>query len=354
MKLPKEVNQFMESFSEADAIGYHALGIHHLLIKNDIRSNIYSDNIHFKKLKPSYKKFDEYFQENHSQSVVNIVHYSIFWKKLDKIKKMAGRKLLIFHNITPPEYFSHDKRFQSLLQSGYKQLNEMSSIFDQAICVSNFNKKILQNHGFKKPVDVIPPFVNLDRKFSKFTNQKVNRDEKTKIIYVGKFAPHKCQEEIVNSFKTYNRLYNNNSELYLIGGYNPNDNFYNLVKAAVSNQSKIKITGKIPLKSLVAHYQTADVFLSLSEHEGFGVPLIESMYFNLPIVAYSAAAVPSTVQSGGILLKEKYPLLVGATINELVENKTLNKKIIKNQQEELERFNYSKIEKKILKCLAKN
>ena len=73
--------------------------------------------------------------------------------------------------------------------------------------------------------------------------------------------------------------------------------YYNYLKSLISDLKldDVYIPGHIKFKEIIAYYKLATVFLCMSEHEGFCIPLIESMFFNVPIIAYDAAAIPETL-----------------------------------------------------------
>ena len=233
------------------------------------------------------------------------------------------RSCWYFTTLLPPAYFKYRPDFRKLVEFGYKQLLEFNKTFEKSVCDSNFNKKILQQYGFQKEIIVIPPFVNLTDKFG--LAKKIKKTKVKKILFVSQIAPHKNQLKLAKIFTVYNKLFENNSELYLVGGFNQNDEYYQKIEAVGKCSKKIHITGKIALEELKKLYETADLFVSLSEHEGFSVPLVEAMYFSLPIIAYNAGAVSDTLQSGGILLNKDDPLSVAALIDTMIRNNTIKK-----------------------------
>ena len=110
-------------------------------------------------------------------------------------------------------------------------------------------------------------------------------------------------------------------------------------------------TGKIPFDEILAYYKTADVFLCQSEHEGFCVPLIEAMHFDVPIIAYSNTAIPDTLDGAGVLLHEKDPLMTAGVINRLIADKNLNDEIVKGQRKRISELTYEKTSKLFFKYL---
>lgn len=343
-----KIYQFLETYSDADAIGYHAKGIDKLLKKNNIETAIFANNID-EKCKNCTKYYRDYDSD---EKDIIIFHHSIGSDVFDFLKNFDVSKKLIFHNVTPPEFFVDKPDFARILKRGYEQLWCFNKVFSSAICDSVFNKKILRKYGYKKDIQIVPPFVNL---FDKFGIPKVKQKfKKIRFLYVSQIAPHKNQKKLVKIFKIYQNYFNDNSELYIVGGFNEKDPYYSELEQEIGLNKSVHVTGKIPLLKLKNLYQTSHLFLSMSEHEGFSVPLVEAMYFGLPVVAYKAGAVGDTLGSGGVLLKNDNPLVISATIDMLMNNKVLMNKIIYNQRKVMSKYNPLFIEKKLLKWLVKN
>ena len=110
--------------------------------------------------------------------------------------------------------------------------------------------------------------------------------------------------------------------------------------------------GHIKFDEILAYYSVADVFLCQSEHEGFCVPLVEAMKFNVPIIAYDSTAIAGTLNGSGILMKEKDPVVTACMIDRLMKDDTLRSTVIANQQERLADFDNAKIAGRFEKLLA--
>ena len=80
-------------------------------------------------------------------------------------------------------------------------------------------------------------------------------------------------------------------------------------------------TGKVSEEELKAYYETANLFLCMSEHEGFGVPLLEAMKMGVPVISYRSSAIPETMNGAGILVNEKNYAYIGALCNEVPTDK---------------------------------
>jgi glycosyltransferase involved in cell wall biosynthesis len=100
----------------------------------------------------------------------------------------------------------------------------------------------------------------------------------------------------------------------------------------------VLFTGHVSNSELTAYYDAADVLLCASEHEGFCVPIIEAFYKQVPVVAFRAAAVPATMDGGGILYESKDPGLVAGLIDAVVSDEGLRRDVIARQDEALGRL----------------
>lgn len=341
--------QFLETFSDADAIGYHVIGVDKLMKVQGFETGIYASNIDEKcvEMAKYYKNF-EFDDENN----ILLFHHSIGSDVYEYVKGLGGIKKLVFHNITPPAYFKHRPDFMRLLERGYKQMFEFDKVFSKATCDSKFNKKTLKSYGYKNVVNVIPPFISLEDKFGIPLKEK--KTKKFRILYVSQIAPHKNQKKLVKVFRAYQKYFNSNSELYIVGGFCPQDSYYQELLMEISGNKYIHLTGKISLAKLKDLYETSHLFLSMSEHEGFSVPLVESMYFDLPVIAYKAGAVADTLGSGGVLLNTDNPLAVGAVIETIRNDRRILGRIKEGQRETMGLYSSLLIEKDLSRWLIKN
>jgi glycosyltransferase involved in cell wall biosynthesis len=106
----------------------------------------------------------------------------------------------------------------------------------------------------------------------------------------------------------YRRCIDPEAHLVLVGAFRDQPQFHARVVALIERLGlggAVWFAGSVDDAALLAYYRAASAFVSLSEHEGFGVPLLEAMRFRLPVVAYDAGAVGETVGNAGILLRER-------------------------------------------------
>jgi len=137
---------------------------------------------------------------------------------------------------------------------------------------------------------------------------------------VGRIAPNKCQHDIVAAFAVYRKLFDPCATLTLVGGATSPRYLRALEELAseLDVAEALELRDTISFPQLLAYFHAADVFVCLSEHEGFCVPILEAMELGIPVVAFSAAAVTDTVADAGILLDNKDPLIVACTVDDLL------------------------------------
>jgi L-malate glycosyltransferase len=100
----------------------------------------------------------------------------------------------------------------------------------------------------------------------------------------------------------------------------------------------VHFAGHVSNEELAAYYQVADLFLCASEHEGFCVPLIESFYARVPVVAYAASAVPATLDGGGILYENRDPGHVALLVDAVLSDHGLQERVLAAQDAALDRL----------------
>ncbi|HLI55590.1 MAG TPA: glycosyltransferase, partial [Actinomycetota bacterium] len=149
-------------------------------------------------------------------------------------------------------------------------------------------------------------------------------------LYVGRVAPNKCHHNLIGAFAVYRAIFDPQARLSLVGGAT-SEEYWDALEALCRElelRGSVEFTDTVPPGVLYAHYRSADVFVSMSEHEGFGVPLLESMQFGVPVVAYAAAAVPETVGDAGVLLESNDPVVVAEAVNRVLSDRALRSGLV--------------------------
>jgi glycosyltransferase involved in cell wall biosynthesis len=164
------------------------------------------------------------------------------------------------------------------------------------------------------------------------------------ILFVGRVAPNKKIENLIRVFGIYQKYFNRKSRLFLVGSYDENGTYYTKLEKyiALSGVDNVVFSGHIKLNEVLAYYHLADIFLCMSEHEGFCVPLVEAMFFGVPIIAYDRCAVKETLGGSGFLINEKDFLVFAKSIDYLIRNPEAREKIISAQKSRLSDFDTEK------------
>lgn len=335
------------TLSYGDAVSNDAIAIKNVLESMGFRTQIYAENID-SRLKKGTASIIEKMPTLKKDDV--IIYHKAYGTELSfRLPEYPCRKILRYHNITPPRFFNEYSPATVWGTSyGLDGVEYLADKVDYCLAVSEFNKQDLLNMGYKCKIDVLPiliPFRDYDKTPSSRVIQKYN-DDYINILFTGRISPNKKQEDIIKAFYYYNKYINPKSRLFLVGNFNGMEKYYdrlNRYVEALRLTNSVHFTGHIKFDEILAYYKTADLFLCMSEHEGFGVPLAEAMYFNIPIVAYAAAAVPSTLGGSGVLLEKKDPKLTAEVMNVVLCDRTLREKIIEGQKKRLKDFQYENI-----------
>ncbi|MCH4031537.1 MAG: glycosyltransferase family 4 protein [Lachnospiraceae bacterium] len=288
-----------------------------------------------------------------------LYHLAIGGPVNQMFKELPCRKVVIFHNITPAKFFEkYDKNSADLCRQGLKESAELAGVTEHAIAISEFDAQDLRKLGYTCPIDVVPILIPFDDYAKKPTESIVaEKGKKTTFLFTGRVAPNKKQGDLIEAFYYYKKNYNASSRLVIAGGYGEQDPYYKDLAAYRDalglSQEDVKFTGHISFADLLAWYRCADVFLCLSEHEGFCVPLVEAMYFDLPIIAYDSSAVGETLSYGGLLLSDKNPLLVAGAMNRVVSDPKLRAELVANGRERLKDFDREKVAEKFRAVIRK-
>ncbi|THU33528.1 glycosyltransferase [Niastella caeni] len=286
-----------------------------------------------------------------TESDAIIYHYWNYCEKGDYFNKLTfPKKAFFFHNITTPDFFSVDDEAYHTTFRGFKQLSTLDN-FDVYIGHTAYSLEILRQ-SLARPIatHIIPPHIDkdliLNRPFNKELAKSIRAQYPFHIIFVGSIAPHKKQTDLVKFFKYYSEQINADSHLSIIGGGAPS--YVNELVALIKELSigkKVTVTGKVSNDDLYAYYRSADIYLSMCEHEGFGVPLAEAMVFDLPVVAFNCTAVPDTVGQNGCLFRTKDVMLVTEIVEKIRKDEPWRKEVLSRQCKHLEHFSKQSIAK---------
>ena len=342
-----EVHQILPTLSYGDAVSNDAINIRKVLVKNGIKSEIYAKFIH-----PDvsqYAKPLKYYKKD-SRNIV-LYHFSLAGDDVTEfIKNLPEKKGLIYHNITPPRFFdNYDPTLSELCRNGLLELKTIAPYILIGIGDSEYNRIDLENSGFTK-TGVLPILINFDNFDQKRLCNNQLRNDTINILFVGRIAPNKKFEDLIKIFYYFNKSINQKSHLILVGDKQVPQYYADLQKLVLKLNltDDVFFVGSVKDDELSSYYKNADIFLCMSEHEGFCVPLLEAMYHDIPIIAYNATAVPYTLGNSGVLINKKDYIQIAELMNIIIGDKKLRERIVTKQKERLSDFAIEKSAEKLL------
>lgn len=349
-----QIHQILPSISYGDAVSNHAIEIRRILIELNYNSEIYAENIH-PKMSNIARSISEYNKISSSLNII-LFHMAIGSDVSYFVKSLPDKKVLIYHNITPTKYFAgYNDELAALTQRGRQELNIFKDCVDLALGDSEYNRKELVKIGFKN-TGVLPILIDFD-KYNIASNRDVinEHDENcVNFLFVGRYVPNKRLEDVIKIFYHYKTHINPKSNLFLVGSHNGMEKYYLKLKKIVEmlDLDDVYFTGHVKFSDLLGYYRLADVFVCMSEHEGFCVPLLESMYFEIPIIAYNSTAIPYTLGDAGILVNKKNYQEIAEMVDIIINDSKLRDKIIKKQKERLCDFDKGLIAENLIRIIG--
>ncbi len=267
------------------------------------------------------------------------------------VYKQPCRKVLCYHNITPPELV--EGSMKNLCRKGLDQISKISGMYDFICGDSAFNLECLRELGEQRRGDVLPIPVKFPYKM---IEKKYIPGKTLEFIFVGRMVQNKRIEDIVDVFVSYHNNFNKNSRLTLVGNTEVDRNYTELINQRIQNSNcsdSISLTGKVSDNELQQIFKRADMYLCMSEHEGFCIPLIEAMYNGLIVFAYDSATISDTLGGSGILLKTKEPDEVSEIINTTLQDENHVNDIIGKEIVRAQSFSIDNVEKELADLIAK-
>jgi len=350
-----EIHQFATSLTYGDAISDELLEIQKALRMKGYKSEIFT-RFYEPRMAKYAKDFKEYTKFSSSSNVV-IFHFSIGSPVSKLFFRIPDKRIMIYHNITPYQFFLDYHRILSReCYKGRLEIKLFVEKVDLALGDSEFNRKELESLGYAS-TGVLPLLIDFS-KFDGKTDPVVRRiydNGKFAILFVGRVIPNKKFEDVIKTFSLYKKYFNPESQLLLVGDFRGMERYLVALEKLVDELelSDVHFTGRVDFAELLACFRLADVYLSMSEHEGFGVPLIESFYLGLPVVAYAAGAVEETMNGGGILIRKKDFAKTAVLMDKLNKDEAFRKKIVLSQKKALQKFNQENVSQILLSHIQK-
>jgi len=338
------IDQVIPTLASRDAIGGHTVQLRDLLRSRGYRSDIYYGNASPDRLE--FGQTVDRLGEHSPNGRVLLYQLSIGSGVADIFRARSERKFVNYHNITPADLLeAWMPEVGEEVRWGRAQLRDLAPVTEFAIADSEFNEGELRSAGYRSTT-TIPLLIDLES-FSGSPDPALGArlaDLKAgggaDLLFVGKVSPHKGQDDLIKALAAYRQLYDPLARLHVVGGSISDEYSVAINRFAdeLGLTDAVDMAGQVTHEELIAYYAAADVFCCLSNHEGFCVPLLESMYHRLPIVAYANTAVPETVQGAGLVLPDKEPARVAAAIDRVLRDDKLRSVLAEAASERVEAF----------------
>jgi glycosyltransferase involved in cell wall biosynthesis len=349
------VNQWVPAAHKGDAIGDSARRVRDMLRRAGHASDLFAMTMD-DDLRGDVRPFAETAAY---EGDVTIFHYALPSPMTEAFASLPRGRVLQYHNITPASFFApYDAGLFRLAALGRRELRTLVDRVELALGDSEFNRRELEEMGFA-PSGVMPIAVNTERITGaprRPALEKILSDGLINILFVGRIVPNKRLEDHIRLAEMYKRYVDNYYRFIFVGRYDGVPAYYHQVRALVAEYRMLPdrfwFTGPVPDEDLAAFYRWADVYVSLSEHEGFCVPLIEAMAADVPVMAYAAGAVPETLGGAGVLFAPKDLEFAAEMLGTLVYDRPVREAVIEGQRRRLADFAPERIEERLLEIVG--
>ncbi|WAM23583.1 glycosyltransferase [Myxococcus sp. NMCA1] len=331
------IHQVLPRLAWGDAVGNQVRYLQGLLRRWGHSSEIYAEAWD-DACKDQVRPVRDYEREADHNAVL-LVHHSFESRLVPRIAKSPGRKVLVYHNVTPARLFEgFERKVAAACDAARGELLALRPHVEAAFAYSRFSAEELVAAGY--PNVAVLPFAIDWAAFDTPPDPALQAeldDGMSNILFVGRAVPSKKVDDVLRVFTAYQRLYQPRSRL-VVAGYLHRDGAYGAYLHGLKDvlgAEQVRFLGRVSAAQLSACFATASAYLSMSRHEGFGVPLLEAMYRGVPVVAYGAAAVPETMGGAGLATRSDEPREVAKLLAVLDRNAGLRAQAIAAQRERI-------------------
>ncbi len=338
-----DIHQYTPAITLGDGVSNSLFFIKKILTALDYKSEIYSDNIH-----PELKNL-VHPRKTYSDNGNNILllHHAAAQPDPKWFYDLRDQLVMIYHNITPSHYFNESTPHLNATKVGREQLSGWQDLFAGIIADSEYNFRELKGLGYHN-IHKIPLLIDFEKANKIRADQKIiHKHEKTfNLLFVGRIAENKCQHDLIHALA---RLQDKNVHLFCVGGISSHG-YQQYLEELVSSyhlQEQVHLTGRVSDEILWGYYKSADLFVCLSDHEGFGIPLIEASSIGLPVVAYDSSNIRYTLAGTGLLLSYKNSFDVAAVWQRLIAQPEWRYRLAQSQKANMSRFTFETLKNQL-------
>ena len=305
---PMIVNQWVPAAHRGDAVGDSARRVRDLLRRMGHQADVFALTLD-EDLDGDVRPFAD--PASHAGDLT-IFHFALVSPMTAAFARLPRGRILQYHNVTPAHFFAPwDSAMFRLAELSRADLGTLAGQTDLALGDSEYNRQELEQMGFGN-TGVFPIAVDLSRITAPIERpglEDVLDDGLQNFLFVGRIAPNKKVEDTSGSRSSTSATSTSDYRFIFVGKTDGVPRYYNMVRALVAEfqmpPDRFIFTGPVPDEELAVYYRTASVYISLSEHEGFCVPLLEAMAADVPVLAYASSAVPDTLGGAGVSFAPK-------------------------------------------------
>ncbi len=335
------IHQLLASLEFGDAVAGLALAIQRELRRQGHESEIFAGARHPLATEPSRS-----LGELTGETGALLIYHHAFWSEgiARALDTFPGRCGMIYHNVTPAHWFAPwSDELAASARRARAALGSLRVRMQAVFTESEFNRSELEAADYQD-VGLLPLALDLDRLLAIVPEGEVmarHGGSETTFLFVGRLVPNKRQEDVIRVFAWYRRFIDPACRLVLVGAA-PEIDAYRADLVEVARACRVEdavvFAGKVSPAELAAYYRVADVFLCMSEHEGFGVPLVEAMAFGMPVVARGAAAVPETLGDAGVLVGSRAIPEIAEAVALVLRDPVVRAQVLERQRRRLAAF----------------
>jgi L-malate glycosyltransferase len=349
------VHQWIPAAHSGDAIGDSARRVRDLLRRMGHESDIFSLTVD-DDLRDDIRPFSDPASRDGD---VTIFHFALPSPMSAAFAALPHGRVLQYHNVTPARFFApYAPSLFRLASIARDELTELAPVTDLALGDSAYNRHELDEIGFTR-TGVMPIAVDTDR-LTRAPRQPVLEeildDGLVNFLFVGRIAPNKKIEDHIRLAEQYKRYIDAYYRFIFVGRYDVVPRYYAAIRALLDEYKMLEdrfiFTGPVPDAELAAYYRASSVYVSLSEHEGFCVPLVEAMAMDVPILAYSAAAVPDTLGGAGVQFAPKDLEYAAELLGMLAFEDSPREEVLAGQRRRLQDFGEPIIQQRLASVLS--
>ena len=348
------INQWVPAAHRGDAIGDSARRVRALLRGMGHESELFALTIDTE-LRDDVRPFAD---PAATRGDATIFHYALPSPMTAAFASLPSGRILQYHNVTPACYFApYDAGLFRLASVGRKELATLSGRVDLALGDSEYNRRELESLGFDR-TGVFPIAVDTARLTDSAPRPALDQlldDEFVNFLFVGRIAPNKKIEDHIRLAEVYKRNIDSHYRFIFVGRYDVVPRYYSMIRALMLEYQMLPerfvFTGQVPDEDLAVYYRRAAVYVSLSDHEGFCVPLVEAMATDVPILAYSTTAVPDTLGGAGLQFTPKDLEVAAEMLGALAFDDSLRAQVIAGQRRRLVDFGDARITRELLSVI---